>query len=194
MRRGLVLIVSCWALFGCSAATLTTADGPDNRPVATPTSQESTKDPTVEPAKKPNEDEGIRWPRRGHFYKKLIYPDGVSVEVIRVRHTKLSRSGRAQGVDVGDPIQILYVRITNGSDKKLSLDAPSSRVTYGPDGEKAASVQDRDIDPLAGSLKSGRAKIGTYGFAVPRSYHRLVWLQFGFDSEHDLAVINGPLK
>ena len=195
MKRGLVLAFSLLALlYGCSPSIPTSGVEPGTGTVPTPMDKEPTEEPTEEPTKEPIEDEGIKWPRRGHFYRKLTYPDGVSVEVVRVKHAKLSQVGRAKGVDVGDPIQILYIRVTNGSGKKISLDAPLSNMTYGPDGEKAASVHDRGIDSIGGSLMPGRAKTGTYGFAVPRSYHSLVWLEFGFDSDHDIAVINGPLK
>jgi len=195
MKRGLVLALALFSLlYGCSQSTPTIVVEPGNGPVTTPLGEESTREPTKEPTKRPTRDKGVKWPRRGHFHQKLTYPDGVAVEVIRIKHAKLSHIGRAKGVDVGDPIQILYIRVTNSSGKKLSLDAPSSTIYYSPDGEKAASVHDRGIESMAGSLLPGRAKTGTYGFAVPRSFHSQVWLEFTFDSDHDLAVLGGPLR
>ena len=57
----------------------------------------------------------------------------------------------------------------------------------------AAPVHDKRIESMAGSLLPGRAKTGTYGFAVPRSYHSQVWLDLDFDSDHDTTVFGGRL-
>ena len=37
-------------------------------------------------------------------------------------------------------------------------------------------------------------KVGHLRVAVPRSYHSQAWLEFTFDSDHDIAVLGGPLK
>jgi hypothetical protein len=115
--------------------------------------------------------------------------------VTRIKHTKLSDTGAAdEGVDVGDRIQILSVRVTNGTNSRIQVDGATAQMTYGPDGEAASLVYQSGIESMSGNLLPGKAKTGTYGFAVPTKYLSDVTMEFSTDFEHEDAIFVGSIK
>lgn len=67
-------------------------------------------------------------------------------------------------------------------------------MTYGPDGETVSTIYDTGIDSMSGKVLPGKAKTGTYGFAVPSKHHDDVQLEFSFDFEHATVIFTGSIK
>ena len=128
------------------------------------------------------------------FKDKYTYPDGLQVEVTKIKRTKMGPNAAADGVKVGAPVQVLSIRVTNGTDKKLDVAVASGTMTYGPDGDEAPAVFDEGVDGMSGNVLPGKAKTGTYGFAVPTKYLGDATLEFTADFEHDPAIFSGTLK
>ena len=82
----------------------------------------------------------------------------MEVEVIRIKHVKFSDTGASSGdTKVGAPIQILSVRVTNGTSKKLDANLASGTMSYGPGGDEAPTVSQTGIDGMSGTIcREGR--------------------------------------
>lgn len=179
---GLVLGLLVVFLVGCSSVEPTAVE-PGSGPAAT------------EPADSQSEPPDTSGTMTGSYGDKVVYPDGVAVEVIRIKHAKLSESGVGdKGQGAGDPIQVLQIRVTNGSKAPIEVDAASGTMTYGPDGQEASIVSDAGITSMSGKVLPGKAKTGTYGYAVPKRYLGDTQLEFIFDYDHGSVIFTGPLR
>lgn len=129
------------------------------------------------------------------FHDKYTYPDGVRVEVIRIKQAKIGPYASTDDpAKRGDPDQILSIRVTNGSAKKVDVSVANGTMTYGPDGDEAPFVSDTGVDSMSGTVLPGRAKTGKYAWAVPTKYLSDATLEFTVDFDHDAAIFTGSLK
>jgi hypothetical protein len=177
----LLILVLLLALAGCSTAE--------------PTSVEPGSGPANTAGPVEGEPSSGAASMTGSFHDKIVYPDGVAVEVTKIRHAKLTDAGVGdKGQKTGDPIQVLSIRVTNGSNQPVQVDAASGTMTYGPDGDEASTAFDSGIDGMQGKVLPGRAKTGTYGYAVPAKYLGDVQLEFAFDFDHAPVVFRGSIK
>jgi len=181
---GLMLGLLLVFVVGCSVSDPSTAE-PGTGPAASQPADEPSETEPADPSGTVT----------GSFKQKLVYPDGVAVEVTRIKHAKLSESGVGdKGQVAGDPIQVLSIRVTNGSKAAVQVDAASGTMTYGPDGDEASTVFDTGINGMSGKVLPGKAKTGTYGFAVPAKYQGDAVLEFSFDFDHGSAIFTGSIK
>ena len=90
---------------------------------------------------------------------------------------------------------VLSVRVTNKSGKTISVDGANGNLVYGPDGDQAEQIYDTNTDPMQGRIVSGKAKTGTYGYAIPKQHLDEVQLEFSWDGnvEHDAAIFIGSV-
>ena len=122
------------------------------------------------------------------------YSDGLKVEVVKVKLTRLSEEG---GMDsefaVGVPIQILSVRITNGTGARINLDNSDAVLTYGPKRREASAIDDVGTKTLYGKLAASSDKTGRYGFVAPKDKIDTVVLTVTVDAAHPHARFKGSL-
>ncbi|GAA3620843.1 hypothetical protein GCM10022236_23830 [Microlunatus ginsengisoli] len=203
MRLSRVLIalicVPAFAVAACStpATNIEAGDGPANEqspgsngePAAGPTEGEPGAGESTEPASK-----------TADFHQKYTYEDGVEVEVINIKHGKVSRADAEYSepeAKAGDAYATFTVRVRNGS--KANLDAYASwTMTYGPDGTQAEQpyiasqrVEDKD---MSGKILPGKSKTASETFAIPVKYQTNPVLEFSFDYEHEPAIFTGSIR
>ena len=136
-----------------------------------------------------------------NFHEKYVYEDGGEVEVIKIKHGKVTRyDAEIDKIKAGAPYTILTIRVRNKSKKKLSV-YNSSTLTYGPDGDEAkqpflASVEKANQD-ISGKILPGRSKLAVETFLIPTKYQSgsdSPVLEFSFDFEREPAIFSGSLK
>ena len=186
-------------LAGCSSPTPTVAEGDGPAATAEPSEPLEGGDSELPmdepPSEEPTEEAE---PAVAKFTDKYTFEDGVEVEVIKVKHGKITAADVEALADdkKGTPWVQLTVRVRNGSPTRLSDLTQSFTLTYGPDGEEAVagyvpSVEDTDI---SGSILPKKSKVASDTFMVPEKYQDDVVLEFGFDYEHGSAIFAGSLK
>lgn len=186
MRR-ISLALACLMLLAACASTPPTDVEPGTGPAAEVSEPAETTGPTEADSQDPSE-------TTGSFEDQIKYPDGVAVEVTRIKQTKVTASGYAEGLEEGDPYTTLSVRVKNGSGATIDVNLASAQMVYGPDGDEAVSVFDEGIDAMEGKVLPGKSKTGEYGFAVPSKYMSDVQMEFSFDFEHEPAIFTGSIK
>jgi hypothetical protein len=136
-------------------------------------------------------------PVTGSFHQQVVYPDGVAVEVVRIKHTRLSDVGWTDtGLRAGAPIQLLTVRVTNNSTALLDVDGATGLLTYGQDGVEAGPVFDakNHTEDMSGKLVPRRSKTGIYGYIVPTGELGSVQFEFTPAFNHEPAIFTGSIK
>lgn len=198
MKRVVVAAVVL-TLAGC-ASTPTTGVQPGDGPAATevvePTAPvegegQFTEEPLEEPTDEPE-------PEVASFKEKYTYPDGVEVEIIKIRHGKLTAyeaeiDGNAKR---GQDYVIFTVRVRNGSKQRLKL-AASGTVSYGPDGEVAESafVENMPSGSLDGTVLPGKAKSApSSAWLVPGRWQGDVVYEFAPSFDYSAAIFSGSVK
>lgn len=179
-------LVTLLILTACGSPTVAPGSGPATSGASSKPAGGSTTAATKKAATKTT----------ASFKDKVVYPDGLEVEVTAISSKKMGEfaalsTGKAKK---GTPYSLLKVRIRNGSKAKVDL-VGSGAVTFGPDGDAAPAVFDGDSgQPVTGSVLPGKAKTGSYGFAVPSKYLGDATLEFTADFKHPAAVFSGSLK
>jgi len=195
MKTALVSLSLLALLGGCSAAPAPPATSPTPSSAATsstPTPSPSTASASTSPTPTPSKDAPKDPVALDQPY---TYSDGLKIEVVDVKLTKLSEEG---GMDtelaIGVPIQIVSVRLTNDSSVPIDLDSSDFTMTYGPKKKDAMQVDDVGTKSLYGKLKPGAEKTGRYGFAAPEKDIDAVTLRYAIDSNHPAARFKGSLR
>jgi hypothetical protein len=122
------------------------------------------------------------------FRGTVRYSDGVSLEVTRIVHGRVTDEG--PGVVQG-PVTTFSLSLRNGSSRPLRLDSVVVTAVYGRPGRVASPIYlDRSQD-FAGTARPGATAKAVYTFAisVPRSDH--VTIHVDFDAVHAAAVFAG---
>jgi hypothetical protein len=176
-----LLLVGCTAPSSVAPGTgpASTAHSPQRRP------------------KPPTPSEPSDRPVTGSFHQQIVYPDGVAVEVVRIKHTRLSDIGWTDtGLRAGAPIQLLTVRVTNNSTALLDVDGATGLLTYGQDGVEAGPVFDakNHTEDMSGKLVPRRSKTGIYGYIVPTGELGSVQFEFTPAFNHEPAIFTGSIK
>jgi len=176
VKKAVISALLALLLTGCMGGTAGTGEGPGEEPSDPTTSDTATKD-----------DSGT-----AQIGDKFAYDDGVVVEIIGTKRTKIPRY--AAGGQPGDPMALLTIRVKNGTESKLAVDLATVQVSYGKDGTKAEQVFDISVSGLSGQIAPRRAKSGKYGFAVPKTGMSDVVVEVSPDFEHDSAIFVGAIK
>jgi len=198
MRRLLILLAALGVLVGCAPGTVEPGDGP----AAEPTEVVDSDGPheSDEPTDDPTLDEEA--PQQvASFNDKYTYPDGLVMEVIRIKNAEFTRAealyddGEPKGMEKekpGDPYTKMTVRIKNGSAKTQELSAPA---TYGPDGTEAVKSYLLDADSgIDGKLIPGKSRSGDAVYLIPKKYRGDVVMEFTPDYDHGSAVFAGSVE
>lgn len=125
------------------------------------------------------------------FRTSYEYSDGVAVAVSRIVRTT-GRKARVAGVKKGAAVQLLSVRLSNGSDQPLRL-APRAEMTYGSTTQRVARVRGGSYPRLSGWLPAGASHTRTLVFAVPAKHLHRATLRLTPTAEHTPAVFSGSL-
>lgn len=133
------------------------------------------------------------------------YPDGVTVTVATIKRTTATedtsatkpvtgRATQARRVTVkrGSPVQVLSVRVTNGTDQPLQV-SPRALMTYGPKNRTAAQIRGRSSRRLSGTLAAGRSRTAKLTFAVPVKHLHRAQLRLTPTADRAPAVFSGSL-
>ena len=130
---------------------------------------------------------------------KAVYPDGVELEITKVKVAKagpimiLSGGEDDANIEEGDPFYAVTIRVTNGSAKNIELGMLPT-VSFGPDGEEASQVLGTGAaGALNGKLVKGKAKSETFGFIVPKKWAKDVQVEITPSFEYDSTVFTGSL-
>ncbi len=183
------LIVGLVALTGCAGSTGTTAPG-DGPAEDSPTVVEG-EPAEGEPPEGPAEEADAE-PAEVKFGQKFTYPDGLAVEITRVRHGKISKSDYKEyyAEEAAPDFVVVTMRITNGTPKRVEI-SDFTDITFGPDGTGVSPYVEKGS--LDGLLLAGRAKSATVKLYIPPQYQdEVVWVQ-GVDMERDQVVFTGSL-
>lgn len=215
MRRVLAVVAALAVLFaGCAAptdgGTVEPGTGPAaSEPISEPSDEPTTLDeePTEEPSEEPTEEpteeaedeESLHpEPEVATFKQRYTYEDGVEVEVIKIRHGKVTAEDEEALADAkaGTPWVQLTVRVKNGSKKRIDADSSTFTITYGPDGDSAESFYVPSVDntSMSGKILPGRSKVGSDTFRIPPRYQGDVVLEYSFDYDHEAAIFAGSVK
>lgn len=187
MKRSAAALALLVMLAGCSiGGTASPGNGPAD---GGQSGAASTKPPAGEPSGDPTDAPDSGTSKIGDKY---TYDDGLVVEIIKTKRSKVSQY--AAGGHPGDPMAIFTVRITNGTKSALKGDLVTVQTTYGKDGNEAEAVYDQNLNDISGTIPKGRAKTGTYGFAVPTKSMSNVVVEIGPDFDHESAVFSGSVK
>lgn len=187
---------------GCTytpQSDVSTGDGPA---VATKPAPSRAASPTEQDASRQGQsstddsfDQGGAEEKVATFTDKIIYTDGVEIEVTKHKQAKIGEWTMVDddSAKPGDPYTVLTIRVKNGTHDRLDLFG-SATVTYGPDGEEAPSVYDDGIEPFDGTVLPGKARTGTWGFVIPKKHLDDVTLEVDFDFAHESAIFSGSLN
>ena len=189
MRTALVSLGLLLLLAGCGAAPTEPAASPSGSPTASggvspsPSVSATSASPSKVPAPDPVS-----------FSETVSYADGLKVEVVKTKHTKLSEEGGLDGnLAIGSPLLILSIRVTNGTGARLSLEDSDALLTFTGKKNEATNVDDVGTDTLYGHLAAGAVKTGKYGFAEPKKAPATAELEVTVDSHHPVARFRGAL-
>ncbi len=101
--------------------------------------------------------------------------------------------GSAQGPgQVAGPAVRVTVRIVNGTDAPVSLDAVAVDVTTGPDASPASPLEDVSAVPFTGTVGPGGSAVGAYVFTVPADQRDAVTVAVGYQAGAPYLVFTGP--
>lgn len=152
-------------------------------------------DPTEEPTEEATSEEPA--PEVANFQQKYTYPDGLEIEVTKIKHGKTNayETEIDSEAKIGDPWVMMSIRVKNGSNEKVDTYG-SATVTYGPDGDSAdtAYLEKTELNDVSGILLPGKAKTGTYAYRIPAKYQDEVVMEFNADFNHEAAVFSGSVK
>jgi hypothetical protein len=196
MKTALVSLSLLVLLGGCSATPAPPGTSPTPTGASTPTASSSPSTESASPASTATPTPSKDAPKDPvSLNEAYTYSDGLKVEVVKVKLTKLSEEG---GMDSeyapGVPIQIVSVVVTNGSGATVDLDNSDLSMTYGPKKRDASGIDDVGTKTLYGKLKAGATKTGRYGFVAPEKDLDEVTLRFAIDSGHPAARFKGSLR
>lgn len=186
------------ALSGCvSPSGVEAGDGPDPNQATSETYDDPSESVSDETEGMDEESAPAEQPAVANFQQKYTYPDGVQVEVIKIKRGLISKAQAEYSepeAKSGEPWVHFTVRVENGS--KTNLDAYNDWiVTYGPDGEQAISpyLSDMTDKDLSGKILPGRSKTVSKTFVIPTKHQGDPVLEFSFDGEHEAAIFTGPV-
>lgn len=94
--------------------------------------------------------------------------------------------------NVAGPALRATVRITNGTDAPVSLDAVSVELATGPALDPASPLDDASEAPFSGTVAPGGSAQGVYVFSVPTADRDSVTLTVGYQAGAPLLVFTGP--
>ncbi len=195
-RRALVALLAAAVLGGCSSSdpAVQQGDGPANT--------ETTYHGPVEGEPTPDESEAAERPPAS-FKEKYVYPDGLEIEIIRIKLGRLTAAEEESWNEVTDMNlkkgagRVTFTtRIRNGSNKIIER-STSSTITYGPDGEVAEKISydgDSPIGSLDGKLVPGKARSSTDTAVIPEQHWDDVVIEVTPDFDHGSAVFVGSVK
>ena len=176
VRRSLPALILALLLMGCSPS-VEPGDGPA-----------MTEEPSMTEAVP--EEEPVQGEAK--FGEKFVYPDGLEVEITRLRHGKLTDKEWKDGYDdapAPDWVRVT-IRVRNNTGGRVDV-SETSDVTYGPDGEQAGKYL--DTGSLDGPLVAGKAKTQRLQVFVPVEYQDdVVWVQ-NVDYEREPAIFVGSI-
>ncbi|MGY1733755.1 hypothetical protein ACI798_19785 [Geodermatophilus sp. SYSU D01045] len=114
--------------------------------------------------------------------------DGVTAEVQDLEAVEGSAEGPGQ---VAGPAVRVTVRITNGTDAPVSLDAVAVDLTTGPDATPASPLEDASYAPFTGTVEPGGDAVGVYVFTVPGDARDAVTVAVGYQAGAPYLVFTG---
>jgi hypothetical protein len=198
-RRALVALLAAAVLGGCSSSD------PGVQPGDGPANTETTYHGPVEGEPMPDESgqESAAERPPASFKEKYVYPDGLEVEITRIKLGRLTAAEAESWNEVTDMKlkkgagRVTFTtRIRNGSNKIIEISA-STTIAYGPDGEVAEKIfydGDSPIGSLDGKLVPGKARSSTDTAVIPEQHWDDVVMEVTPDFEHGSAVFVGSVK
>jgi hypothetical protein len=191
MKTGLVSLGLLLVLAGCGTPPTEPVASPSGGPSASPSESVSPSPSTGATSASPSK---VPAPDPVSFSETVSYADGLKVEVVKTKHTKLSEEGGLDGnLAIGSPLLILSIRVTNGTGARLSLEDSDALLTYTGKKNEATNVDDVGTDTLYGHLAAGAVKTGKYGFAEPKNAPATAELEVTVDAHHPVARFRGAL-
>jgi hypothetical protein len=129
--------------------------------------------------------------------ERIIYDDGVRVDVTKIRHGKLTQLDTEifdSEAGAGAPYVDFTVRIANNSKQRLAL-STSDLVTYGPDEDEAEEVLFATAEgDITATLKPRRSKSLRLQYVIPKKHQRNVRMEFHFEDGRDAAMFEGSVR
>ncbi|MGY1649770.1 hypothetical protein [Geodermatophilus sp. SYSU D01119] len=158
--------------------------------VVRPTAPVPAPPPTPEPTG-PTEDATALPPSLAPvaFTEVAAVGNGVTATVEDLEAVRGSAQGPGQ---VAGPAVRVTVRIVNGTDAPLSLDAVAVDVTSGPDATPASPLEDPSAAPFAGTAGPGESAVGVYVFTVPEDRRDALTVAVGYQAGAPYLVFTGP--
>lgn len=203
LRRILILLAALLSLSLAGCLSPTTSVEPGDGPAVTGEPSGSLEpdplDPEVTEGDPPYDTEPTEEPSDAapaSFTEKVVYADGLEVEVTKVKNGRFTAKDveYTEEVKKGDPYTVFTIRVTNKSPKTVDL-VGSVRVAYGPDGEEAESTYVlEEAEDMSGKLIKGKARSAGFVYLVPTKFYDNVVLEFSADFEHESAVFSGSIK
>jgi hypothetical protein len=199
--RRLTLLFCLLLVTGCTQAPATGV-APGDGPAATASESELDCDNATTEAEQeecadlePDGPTEEAEPMVASFKEKYTWDDGVQVEVIKIRHAKISKQDAEFNQKLGQDYVVFTIRVRNNSKRTLNLIGVPD-VAYGPDGEPAeAPVVSESLGDMSGKLIPGKARSAGWPFFIPPKYQDDVVMEFSIgDGEHESAVFSGSVK
>ena len=128
---------------------------------------------------------------------RIVYDDGVRVDVTKIRHGKLTQLDTEifdSAAEAGAPYVDFTVRIVNKSKQRLAL-STRDQVTYGPAEDEAEEVLFAEAEgDITATLKPDRSKSMHLQYVIPKKHQRNVRMEFHFEDGRDPAVFEGSVS
>ncbi|MBM7807382.1 hypothetical protein JOD57_003219 [Geodermatophilus bullaregiensis] len=176
---------------GVSAAPTTTEATPTPAPteIVEPTGTVPPPPPTPEPTG-PTEAADELPPRLAPvaLTEQAGVGNGVTAAVEGIEAIEAGGQGPGQ---VGGPAVRVTVRITNGTDAPVSLDAVAVDLSHGPGAAPASPLDDPSSAPFTGTAGPGADATGVYVFSVPEGERDALTLAVGYQAGAPYLVFTG---
>ncbi len=114
--------------------------------------------------------------------------DGVTATVEDLEAIEAGSQGPGQ---VAGPAVRVTVRITNGTDAPVSLDAVAVDLSHGPDAVPASPLDDPTSAPFTGTAGPGADATGVYVFSVSEGQRDALTLAVGYQAGAPYLVFTG---
>ncbi|MGY1727479.1 hypothetical protein ACI79J_10960 [Geodermatophilus sp. SYSU D01062] len=122
------------------------------------------------------------------FDDEAAVGNGVTATVEGLEAVEGSAEGPGQ---VAGPAVRVTVRIVNGTDAPVSLDAVAVDMTHGPDATPASPLDDVSAAPFSGTVEPGGSAAGVYVFTVPEDDRDAVTVAVGYQAGAPYLVFAG---